>query len=73
MDFSILAYFAHLTDLEIERTRKAREWGLYISPSRGKTSLGIVEPDYHTNINAMSFTLVLVGPVMMRSSMAWKK
>ncbi|MCA9970660.1 MAG: AhpC/TSA family protein [Anaerolineales bacterium] len=24
---------------------KAREWGLYISTSRGKTSLGILEPD----------------------------
>jgi peroxiredoxin len=24
---------------------KAREWGLYVSTSRGKTSLGIVEPD----------------------------
>lgn len=24
---------------------KAREWGLYISTSRGKTSLGIMEPD----------------------------
>lgn len=29
-------------DLTIE---KAREWGLYISTSRGKTSLGILEPD----------------------------
>lgn len=25
--------------------RQAREWGLYISTQRGKTSLGIVEPD----------------------------
>lgn len=24
---------------------KAREWGLYISTSRGKTSVGVVEPD----------------------------
>ena len=24
---------------------KAREWGLYVSASRGKTSIGIVEPD----------------------------
>jgi peroxiredoxin len=24
---------------------KAREWGLYVSTSRGKTSLGIMEPD----------------------------
>ncbi|MEE8634878.1 MAG: peroxiredoxin-like family protein, partial [Acidiferrobacterales bacterium] len=24
---------------------KAREWGLYISSSRGKTSAGVVEPD----------------------------
>jgi peroxiredoxin len=29
-------------DLSLE---KAKEWGLYISTSRGKTSLGIVEPD----------------------------
>lgn len=25
---------------------KAREWGLYISTSRGKTSTGVVEPDH---------------------------
>lgn len=24
---------------------KAREWGLYVSTSRGKTSIGVVEPD----------------------------
>ena len=24
---------------------KAKEWGLYISTSRGKTSIGIMEPD----------------------------
>lgn len=29
-------------DLSLE---KAKEWGLYISTSRGKTSIGIVEPD----------------------------
>lgn len=29
-------------DLDLD---KAREWGLYISTSRGKTSVGIVEPD----------------------------
>jgi hypothetical protein len=29
-------------DLSLE---KAKKWGLYISTSRGKTSLGIVEPD----------------------------
>ena len=29
-------------DLDLD---KAREWGLYISTSRGKTSTGVVEPD----------------------------
>ncbi len=34
-------HFGYQLDLKI-----AREWGLYISSGRGKTSIGVVEPDY---------------------------
>ncbi len=46
---------------------KAREWGLYISTSRGKTSTGVVEPD---QFNEPGLFLVKPDQTLYASSVA---